>query len=105
MKLDIDLIRKHAAQGVADPRFAKDQCALILELLDAAPKRAPRTTRKAERYASMAAHFARGLHLAGIRPMDQSAMIAALWFADAKLWWGVERPTNADEPMLLEPMK
>lgn len=27
----IALIRKHAAQGVADPRFAKDQCALILE--------------------------------------------------------------------------
>jgi hypothetical protein len=104
MKLDIDLIRKHAAQGVADPRFAKDQCALILNLLDAAPKRAPRTLKKHEKLAHMAAHFARGLHLAGTRPMDQSAMIASLWFDDAKLWWGVERP-QGDGPMLLEPPK
>jgi hypothetical protein len=101
----LDLIRKHAIQGVTDPQFAKDQCALILELLDRAPKRAPRTLKKQERYAHMAAHFARGLHLAGIRPMEQSATIAALWFEDAKGWWGVERPTTPDQPMLLEPTR
>lgn len=99
----LDLIRKHAAQGAADPQFAKDQCALILELLDKAPKRAPRTLKKHERYAHMAAHFARGLHLAGVRPMEQSAMIAALWFSDARDWWGVQRPTALDEPILLDP--
>ncbi len=105
MRIDLDLIRKHAAQGVTDPRFAKDQCALILELLDAMPKRAPRTSKKHEKFAHMAAHFARGLHLAGTRPMDQSAMIASLWFDDAKQWWGVERPVSPDAPILLEPVK
>lgn len=105
MKIDLDTIRKHALQGVTDPRFAKDQCALILELLNAAPKKTPRATRKEERYASMAAHFARGLHLAGVRPMDQSAMIAALWFADAKDWWGIDRPTSVDEPIILDSVK
>ena len=96
----LELIRKHAAQGVADPRFSKDQCALILELLDAKPTRAPRTIKKHERYAHIAAHFARGLHLAGVRPMEQSAMIAALWFENAKGWWGVERPTNDGDVVL-----
>lgn len=44
------------------------------------------------RYAQMAAHFARGLHLAGVRPAEQSAMIATLWYGDAKTFWGIERP-------------
>jgi len=100
-KETLDLIRKHASQGVTDPQFAKDQCALILELLDKPPKRAPRTLQKHECYAHMASHFARGLHLAGVRPMDQSAMIASLWFQDAKDWWGVERPASPEDPIIL----
>lgn len=94
----LDTIRRHALQGVTDPRFAKDQCALILELIDQTPRK---RSAKDHKYAHMAAHFARGLHLAGVRPMDQSAMIAALWFDDAKGWWGVERPTTPDGPVVL----
>ena len=94
----IDTIRRHAQQGAIDPRFAKDQCALILELIDQAPAR---RTKKDHKYAHMAAHFARGLHLAGVRPAEQSAMIAALWFDDAKGWWGVQRPDTPDGHVIL----
>lgn len=53
------------------------------------------------RYAHMAAHFARGLHLAGVRPAEQSAMIAALWYGDAEKWWGVERPDADSTEVIL----
>ncbi len=94
----LDMIRRHAQHGVIDPQFAKDQCALILELIDKTPAK---RTRKDHKYAHMAAHFARGLHLAGVRPAEQSAMIAALWFDDARTWWGVQRPGPTETDVIL----
>jgi hypothetical protein len=29
--------------------------------------------------------------------MNESALIAALYFEDAKTWWGIDRPKSVDE--------
>jgi hypothetical protein len=95
--MQLNMIKMHAQQGLIDPQFAKDHLDLIIELVEELQAKKPRTSKKLDTYSHIARHFARGLNLVAHRPMNESAMIAALYFQDAKTWWGIDRPSSVDE--------
>ena len=95
--MQLNMIKMHAQQGLVDPKFAKDHLEMIIELVEELQAKKPRTSKKLDTYSHIARHFARGLNLVAHKPMNESALIAALYFEDAKTWWGIERPKSVDE--------